>query len=188
MENLGEARSAAGETVNHIRFEESDDVAAAGLANQWRERPRTGLDDGSLTPGTFVEVNGQLAFGRAQFRQDALDGLEFGYVDSRRQARQERLFGPVDYGVRKVVSQCADDTRTVRRGEEDRAAAASGDVGAVNEIPVVQRVNAADASGAKGQGGLEVVEGWKTEPADFDAFGDLGALGWADEVNAGLRQ
>ena len=48
--------------------------------------------------------------------------------------------------------------------------------------------NAANASGEKGQLRFEVVERRESEPADFDAFGNLGAFGGADEVNAGLGQ
>ena len=73
MKKFGEARRAAGETVNEILVEETVDVAAASLAAQWRQRPGPGPDDRSLTAGTLVEVNGQFAFGGAQFGQDAFD-------------------------------------------------------------------------------------------------------------------
>ena len=87
MDDLSEARGATRKTVNDVRVEKTDDVAAAGLADQWRERAAADLDDGSMAPGTLVEGNGQLAFGGAQLFQDAFDGLELGNVDSSRQPR-----------------------------------------------------------------------------------------------------
>lgn len=149
MKKRGEARRAAREAVDEIPVEETDDVAAACLAVQWRECPGTGLDDGSLTSGTLVEADSQSAFGGAQFGRDSFDGLKFGNVDGRGQARKEWSFGPVGNRVRKVVGQRANDTGAVWSREEHWAAAAPGDVGAVNKIAIVERVNSANPSGEK---------------------------------------
>ena len=188
MKKLGEARRATGETVNEILVEETDDAAAASLAAQWRERPGPGLDDRSSAAGTLVEVNGQFAFGGAKFGQDAFDGLVFGNVDGRGQARKECCFSAVGNCVRKVVGQRTNDPGAVCARKEHGAPAAPGHVGPVNEITVVEPINATYSSGEKRQFRLEVVERRESEPTDFDAFGDLDAFGGTDEVDAGLGQ
>ena len=93
MKKLGEARRASGEAADDILVEETDDVAAASLAAQWRERAGPGFDDRPLAAGTLVEVKGQFAFRGAQFEQDAFDGLEFGNVDGCGQAGRNGLSG-----------------------------------------------------------------------------------------------
>ncbi len=91
MKKFGEARRASGEAVDDILVEETDDVAAASLAAQWRERAGPGFDDRPLAAGTLVK--GQFAFRGAQFEQDAFDGLEFGNVDGCGQAGRNGLSG-----------------------------------------------------------------------------------------------
>ena len=66
------------------------------------------------------------------------------------------------------------------------AAAAPRHVGSINEVSVVDRVDGAHATGEERQCRFEVIERRESKPADFDAFGDLGAFGGAYEVNTGL--